>query len=226
MGPDFTRALDLAAAVAADTDSMSMLVMEGTPTSKKRPRVLRSGRTYSPSQVEEERLAWLLKARRWPKRTGNLAVGAIFYRPNHQRIDVDNMLKLVLDAGTKAGLWVDDAQITALLGVVEYDKENPRTVLVVAEHRSSLDRSPSRLEQVCERCGKTFKNPDKKKNRRFCSLACHGETMTQEKVRPGQGRGKKGQPPASCVDCGATLSKRSYVRCRACWKIARSKMVS
>ncbi len=46
---------------------------------------------------------------------GRLAVSLTMTPPDHQRRDVDNCLKAVLDALTHAGVWRDDAQIDRLL---------------------------------------------------------------------------------------------------------------
>lgn len=34
-----------------------------------------------------------------------------FYPPDRRRRDLDNLLKAVLDAGTKCGVWRDDSQV-------------------------------------------------------------------------------------------------------------------
>jgi Holliday junction resolvase RusA-like endonuclease len=62
----------------------------------------------------------------------NVIVGAEFYRSSRQVVDLDNLLKHVLDAATGV-LWVNDCQVTAYDGVaLELDREDPRTVLYVA----------------------------------------------------------------------------------------------
>lgn len=139
---DRERARLLAAALAPGAADVRVVVVGGEPASKARPRFTRDGRTYKTDRdtQAETRTGWELRRSFRQPWTGNLALGCIFFRPDRQRIDVDNMLKHVCDAGNGIA-WVDDAQITAVYGVAELDVEDPRTVVVVARHVSSLDRS-------------------------------------------------------------------------------------
>lgn len=140
---DKERARLLAAALAPGAGDVLSLVWGGEPPTKTRPRFA-DGRTYKDSRDEaaEARTGWNLR-RLFPQPwTGNLAVGLVFFRSDRRRIDVDNMVKHVLDAGNGIG-WGDDHQITALYGVAELDAVFPRTLLVVTRHVSSLDRAPA-----------------------------------------------------------------------------------
>lgn len=118
------------------------VVHEGQPERKQRPRFGR-GRAFTPEQTEraETALAWAIRAQLHGRMfTGNVAVLATFYRSNRQRIDADNLMKLVLDAGTRAGAWRDDCQVTLQLAALELDALHPRTELVIAECASTLKR--------------------------------------------------------------------------------------
>ncbi|WP_199570600.1 RusA family crossover junction endodeoxyribonuclease [Streptomyces murinus] len=139
---DRERAQLLAQALAPGGSEFRVITLTGNPASKARPRFTKEGRTYkTDADTEAEtRTAWQLRRVFRQPWTGNLALGAVFFRPDRQRIDVDNMLKHICDAGNGIA-WVDDAQITAVYGVAELDVDNPRTVIVVARHVSSLDRS-------------------------------------------------------------------------------------
>lgn len=139
---DRERARLIAAALAPGVQDYRVLVLDGVPHSKERPRFDKQGRAYkSPvDAAAEEKTAWKLRPAFRQPLTGNLAVGCVFFRPNRQRIDKDNLLKHVLDAGNGIA-WVDDAQVTAGYQVIELDIENPRTLLVVTRHVSSMDRS-------------------------------------------------------------------------------------
>ncbi|WP_228994762.1 RusA family crossover junction endodeoxyribonuclease [Streptomyces sp. DH8] len=137
---DQERARRLARALAPGAASVKVVVIPRTPPGKLRPRHTQDGHTYKADEGEEAATAlYLRRAFRQPW-GGNLAVGAVFFRPNRQRIDGDNLLKHVLDAGNRIA-WHDDAQITASYPVIELDRQHPRTVLVVARHVSSMDRS-------------------------------------------------------------------------------------
>ncbi|GGZ23860.1 hypothetical protein GCM10010387_16380 [Streptomyces inusitatus] len=145
----------LASVLAPDSPEPLFLMLPGTPASKSRPRFSREGRAYKASADEEAetRTAWLLRRAFRQPWTGNLAVGAVFFRPDRQRIDVDNLLKHVCDAGNGIA-WVDDAQITAVYGVIELDAAAPRTLLVVAHHSSSLDRTGVAAPRPAQRRGR------------------------------------------------------------------------
>lgn len=140
---DQERARLLAAVLAPGAEDVKSLVWGGEPPSKSRPRFA-EGRTYKDpaDEAAEAKTGWNLRRLFRQPWTGNLAVGLVFFRPDRRRIDVDNMIKHVLDAGNGIG-WVDDHQVTALYGVAELDAQFPRTLLVVTRHVSSLDRSPA-----------------------------------------------------------------------------------
>jgi Holliday junction resolvase RusA-like endonuclease len=176
---------------------------------------------------------------------GPVAVAAVFFRPDFFRIDADNMMKLVLDAGTKAKAWSDDCYIVAQASYVELDDERPRTIIALASAVSSLDRSKRLIRFKCVVCGTGFtregraarKNPPK-----FCSRVCFGRSC---RYKHGKGKCLKcgvqfvknaarqrycsrecaarvnsqyeRNTLASCQVCGAKLAKQHYKLCRKCW---------
>lgn len=153
-------------------DSIQLVVVEGDPISKARPRFCSNGRPYTPSKtvLGEKRIALMMKHVK--KHKANVAVACTFYRSSRQRIDIDNMIKAVLDAGTRAKIWDDDSQVTALIGVLEYDPERPRTIICFGEHRSSLTRGLAAMVD-CQACGKSFFPSGKRRERaRWCSREC------------------------------------------------------
>ncbi len=94
------------------------------PKGKGRHRCAKGGHAYTPqtTRVAEEELVELLKED-W---SGKTLLGAVSLeltwifkatKRNRQgkwhvcKPDIDNTLKLVMDAGTKAGLWKDDSQV-------------------------------------------------------------------------------------------------------------------
>lgn len=66
--------------------------------------------------------AWELKSQKPKLILTPIAVEIILHLKNVKKSDIDNRLKSVLDAGTKAGLWKDDSQIYDL--VVSKTKTN------------------------------------------------------------------------------------------------------
>jgi len=118
-------------------------VHEAEPLPKARPR-LSSGRVYTPKRTAdaEQLLAWSWHeaTRHLEKLDGPLALVALFYRSNQRRLDGDNLLKLVMDSGTKAGVWYDDSQVTACATVIHLDAERPRTVIGLGPLGSSMIR--------------------------------------------------------------------------------------
>jgi Holliday junction resolvase RusA-like endonuclease len=114
------------------------------PASKGRPRLGAGGHTYTDERTRaaEEHLGWRFKLAMQGREPmlGNLAIVCVFYRPDRRRIDGDNMLKLVCDAGNQARVWGDDCQLTTKLVRVELDKARPRTEIAIGPLASSLQR--------------------------------------------------------------------------------------
>lgn len=131
----------------ADAQPLIALVHLETPIAKERPRTFhgpRGSRTVTPERTKaaEEHLSWSMRLAmkgRAPL-AGNLAMVCVFYRPDRRRIDGDNMLKLVCDAGNLARMWGDDCQITTKLARIELDKERPRTEIAIGPMASTLTR--------------------------------------------------------------------------------------
>lgn len=129
---------------SVDMETLRVVVHDGAPASKARARSSRfSNVHYTPRRTvaAQDGLAWRFKAQGKPPLSGAVAVLAIFYRPNFQRIDVDNLTKLVMDAATQGGVWADDSHVTAQASFVELDVVRPRTVVAICPTRSTLDRS-------------------------------------------------------------------------------------
>lgn len=139
-----------------------------TPTPKGRPRFTSHGRAYTPAatmKAEKEvadklRLAAIGWGGVWPK-TGPLAVEVDFIMPVPQswskkkkqqahngdlwhtgRPDVDNLLKLVLDAANGV-LWIDDAQIASFGASKSYAEKNEQAGFSLKLFSLSVSGVPS-----------------------------------------------------------------------------------
>jgi len=145
------------------------LVIPGEPPTKSRPR-FSNGRVYKleADTAAEDRTGWHLRQLFRSPLTGNVAVGAVFFRPDLRLIDVDNMLKHVLDAANGI-VWHDDSQVTALYGAAELDAREPRTLVVIAPHASTLKRGTDNVA-TCRPCGGAFQ--PRTATQRFCSRDC------------------------------------------------------
>lgn len=168
---DRHRVMGLLTSVSASNE-IRCVVVHGDPPSKARTRFTAKGRPYTPKKTvlgEKRIAAALANVGTFP---GNVAVVALFYRASRQRIDVDNLLKAVLDAGTRANVWDDDSQVTALLGIVEHDREHPRCVIAFGHHSSSLTRGDD-ARVACEACGTLFFPAGvRRETARWCSREC------------------------------------------------------
>jgi Holliday junction resolvase RusA-like endonuclease len=125
-------------------------VVPGPPAAKERPRQGR-GHFYTPSATKaaEGALAFYWRAAAGDRvPSGNIAVAAVFYVADERVKDCDNMLKLVLDAGNRAEVWVDDSFVTVHAAGLELDRDRPRTVVAFCPTESTLVRAARR----CSRC--------------------------------------------------------------------------
>lgn len=176
---DADRLLTMASALGIATgDKLAMITIPGAPWSKARPRFSKK-HTYASREDHDaqKRTATFLRSVVREPFPGNVGIACIFYRPNRQRIDTDNLLKHVCDAGTGV-LWDDDSQCTAIMAVIELDAENPRTVVIIGHHQSTLTRGVDD-SITCTVCGKLMRRTVQRTAtmrghaRKTCSRECH-----------------------------------------------------
>lgn len=123
--------------------TVSAFVHQGEPVPWARAGTVK-GRHFTPTKVRnaERDLAYCFRtAVRNGPLYSNVGLVAMFYRSTRQPVDVDNLLKCVLDAGNQSGVWVDDRQVTAFSAFLELDVQYPRTVVAVVPVTGSLDRT-------------------------------------------------------------------------------------
>lgn len=208
---DSERALRLVDALCPQTNEWYFTTLNGAPHSKSRHRHTRSGRGYmlAEDRNAEKETALHLKRLTASPFNGNLALGCVFFRPNRQRIDCDNMLKHICDAANGV-LWHDDCQVTAVMGIVEYDQASPRTLVMVGQHESTLVRDAV-TPIKCVHCGKQFIR--KKAGQTICSKAC------RQLWQIGRNRSRAMVLDPKCFVCGAAVSRPEVQRCRSCWAV-------
>lgn len=136
-------------ATHASSSLVFQTVLPWEPWAKQRPRISkpvagRAPRTHQPPEDKkaEKRTRELLE-QEWnrPIQTlpfkCNVEISAIFWRSSRQVVDLDNLLKHLLDAATGI-CWVNDCQVTAYgpMGL-ELDRDNPRTWMRVQVHHGA-----------------------------------------------------------------------------------------
>ncbi|WP_329405472.1 RusA family crossover junction endodeoxyribonuclease [Nocardia vinacea] len=133
---------ELIAAAEAVANPLYVVTIPHNPHPKGRPRFGRGRRAYTdPVDVDLEALtaAYLRAAVPEPLRS-NVALGCVFYRSTRRVVDGDNLLKHVMDAANGIA-WLDDSQCTAKLAAIELDRANPRSVILIGTHSSTLTRN-------------------------------------------------------------------------------------
>lgn len=152
------------------------VTIPGEPRTKLRVARRADGRAYSPKPTTEKEaeIGWTIKAACpgiEPNATHDLGVRLRFATTTRQRRDLDNLVKLVLDACNRI-VWADDLQIVELgAGVLRGDPE-PRTELTVYTVGDSR-------AVTCGSCGVEFlpRQDGKARGKRFCSKTCYDEAQ-------------------------------------------------
>lgn len=114
------------------TTASDTVTIPWEPVEKERPRYAR-GRFYNPDSADEARTTWAMKAWWAPREPlKNLcAITVTFYVKQRRKVDIDNLLKHVMDAGNGV-LWRDDSQICSVqMRMLEARPEESRTELRV-----------------------------------------------------------------------------------------------
>ena len=111
----------------------------GEPVPKGRPRTMRNGHTYTPRRtVEAERaIHTYLMAQRARPTSGPVQV-ALYFHCKSQTADLDNLVKLVLDAA-QGFLWENDRQVCRIVAEVERGSSKPETRLAVSAFEQTYE---------------------------------------------------------------------------------------
>lgn len=112
---------------------MINIIVPGKPVGKGRPRFNRNGRAYTPKDTHDHEalIAWHAKAamNRRPPLEGPVEARFRFVLPDRRRRDIDNLLKLSLDA-MNAIVYADDTQVHRVEATKEVGDE-PRTEITI-----------------------------------------------------------------------------------------------
>jgi Holliday junction resolvase RusA-like endonuclease len=138
------------------SDILVATTIDGDPLSKERPRttLTKNGkrRTYTPptTQRAEAAIGWALRAA-LPKpviaRAGAFAARLGFFTKTRKPRDLDNMIKLVMDACNKL-VWNDDKQVLRLGAFVVRGSDRPRTTLELSLIQEPTDDGNDRDQDV------------------------------------------------------------------------------
>jgi crossover junction endodeoxyribonuclease RusA len=111
-------------------------VVPGPAQPKGRPRLGANGNVYTPRRTSRYEMAVRVHAmaamarQRWTKTLAPCAVTARVYWPNARRRDLDNVIKVALDAMNKT-VWNDDSQVVELHVYGAVDVKEPRLEIMV-----------------------------------------------------------------------------------------------
>jgi Holliday junction resolvase RusA-like endonuclease len=92
------------------------------------------GRFYTPRKTKnaEQDLAWVMRQHVPMTLHGPIALVVVFFLPDRRKVDGDNLVKLVKDAGNTAKIWLDDSQVCDLVVRKRVDAAHPRTLIALA----------------------------------------------------------------------------------------------
>jgi len=108
--------------------------LPGEPVCKGRPRFLRNGATYTDAKTRaaEAAIGWAYReaagAAARPL-AGQVQIGMLFCVGTRRRKDLDNMVKLVMDALNRLA-WRDDSQVVSIVAIKRQEKPARTEVMV------------------------------------------------------------------------------------------------
>lgn len=107
------------------------ITVPGVAVPKERPR-LGKKHIYTPKQTKSfEKKVWTYAAIAQVKPIDKpIQIIMDFYLPDHRRIDIDNLIKSILDA-LNGKAWHDDAQVVCLTARKTMNDSHPRTVITI-----------------------------------------------------------------------------------------------
>lgn len=121
----------MAAYLALRGGPPSLLLLDGKPPSKPRPR-FGQGRAYSSKEqrAAEAATGYALRAQQAQPLDGDLCMVMVFWLPDLKRRDADNLVKHLWDAANGV-LWHDDVQVRRSAQILDLDRRQPRTEILL-----------------------------------------------------------------------------------------------
>lgn len=115
-------------------------LIKGQPLPRPRPRVTRRGIVYFPKIYQDylksitDIIGWKFFDKEWTPFQKDVSLSVLFKRKDKKRADIDNLLKVVMEALEKSTLLINDNQITYLKNVgVIYGVKQPCTQIRIWE---------------------------------------------------------------------------------------------
>lgn len=114
-----------------------MLILEGEPVPKERPRRGKGNVWYTPRTTlsYENAIGFVVKGSKIKCGSNPVIVSAWFYCNSGKRGDLDNLLKSLIDGAMKGGAFKDDKQVVEIHGYRYDGQENPRVEFEIKELR-------------------------------------------------------------------------------------------
>lgn len=215
-----------------DRDVIARFTVSGEPVSKARARFTKRGSkvvTYTPEKTKagEMRMAAAFRAaggKKDPSKETTFGVSATFHHGTHQRRDVDNMLKLVLD-GLNDVAWIDDTQVVEVAGRKRYAGSRDMAHTEVVVYRvGTVHRKVSR----CAQCGTDIPTYDSwRYNVRYCGKECREEAKAAKREAARLAAGGRQLTCEGCQGEFVTTAKSPRRFCSVrCRREARSGRVT
>lgn len=110
------------------------IVVPGEPVPKGRPRINKTtGTVYTPAttRVYENSVAMMAMVGKEKFADAPVIIEALFFLKGNKKVDIDNLVKSVLDGLNHSGIWDDDSQVWALAAFKYPNAETPRTEITI-----------------------------------------------------------------------------------------------
>ena len=188
--------MTLFAGPGTSSQIIATFTVKGEPASKARPRFDHRGsksHAYTPEKTKlaENRVcAAFLEAAHKKGTDTETAYGVLahFYSGTHQRRDVDNMVKLILD-GLNGVAFPDDSQVVEIVGRKSFVARSDARTEVTVYKVGRVDR----LTRACAFCGKDFTTyPSVADKKMYCSTKCREAHKIKRRE-------------VVCINCGKTF---------------------